>query len=85
VCKEFGVEPDINYLSARNEVLHAYSDHTKAHQVFGDPTGISLDEGINRMASWAKRVGARQGQEFDNIEITEKLPDGWGIKKTVAH
>ena len=84
VCKEFGVEPDINYLSARNEVLHAYSDHTKAHKVFGDPTGISLAEGIARMAAWAKRVGARQSQEFDNIEITEKLPDGWGIKKQVV-
>jgi hypothetical protein len=33
------------------------------------------------MAAWAKRVGARQSQEFGNIEITEKLPDGWGIKK----
>jgi len=86
VCNEFGVEPNINYLSARNEVLHAYSDHTKAHRVFGDPTGISLQEGIAKMASWAKRVGARQGQEFENIEITEKLPDGWGIvtKKTAA-
>ncbi len=84
VCKEFGVEPNINYLSARNEVLHAYSDHTKAHRVFGDPTGIDLQEGIARMAAWAKRVGARQGQEFENIEITEKLPDGWGIVKKEA-
>ena len=81
VCKEFGVEPNINYLSARNEVLHAYSDHAKAHRIFGEPTGIDLTEGIVRMAAWAKRVGARQGQEFENIEITEKLPDGWGIVK----
>ena len=81
VCEEFGVEPNINYLSARNEVLHAYSDHTKAQQVFGDPSGIDLKEGIHRMAEWARRVGARQSQEFGNIEITEKLPDGWGIKK----
>lgn len=81
VCEEFGVEPNINYLTARNEVLHAYSDHTKAHQVFGDPTGIDLKEGISRMANWARVVGARQSQEFDNIEITEKLPDGWGITK----
>jgi UDP-glucose 4-epimerase len=79
VCNEFGVAPDINYLSARNEVLHAYSDHTKAHQVFGAPTSINLQDGIRRMAAWAKRVGARQGQEFSNIEITEKLPDGWNI------
>lgn len=81
VCKEFGVEPNINYLNARNEVLHAYSDHAKAHDVFGEPTGIDLEEGIKRMAIWAREVGARQGQEFDNIEITEKLPDGWNIIK----
>jgi UDP-glucose 4-epimerase len=81
VCKEFGVTPDINYLSARNEVMHAYSDHSKARKIFGAPTGISLQEGIARMAKWARKVGARQGQEFGNIEIAEKLPDGWGISK----
>lgn len=81
VCNHFGVEPNINYLSARNEVLHAYSDHTKAHRVFGEGCGISLSEGIGRMAAWAQKVGARQSKEFDNIEITEKLPDGWGIVK----
>ncbi|HTE26000.1 NAD-dependent epimerase/dehydratase family protein [Flavitalea sp.] len=81
VCDEFGVEPNITYLKARNEVLHAYSDHTKAHGVFGSPTGIDLKQGITRMAEWARRVGARQSQEFSNIEITEKLPDGWSVKK----
>jgi UDP-glucose 4-epimerase len=84
VGNEFGVKPSINYLSARNEVMHAYSDHARAHRIFGDPTGIDLKEGIARMAAWAKRVGARQSQEFGNIEITEKLPDGWGIKKQPA-
>jgi UDP-glucose 4-epimerase len=34
VGKCFGISPDIKYLSARNEVLHAYSDHTKAHNIF---------------------------------------------------
>jgi UDP-glucose 4-epimerase len=86
VCNEFGVAPDIAHLEARNEVLHAYSDHAKAHAVFGAPTGIDLKEGIHCMAAWAKRVGARQGQEFSNIEITEKLPQGWNItnKGTVS-
>ncbi|MDX2048637.1 MAG: NAD-dependent epimerase/dehydratase family protein [Chitinophagaceae bacterium] len=83
VAAEFGVKPDIRYLAARNEVLHAYSDHSKAHKVFGEATGISLQEGIARMAAWARRVGARQSKEFDNIEITEKLPDGWEVKKKV--
>lgn len=75
----FGVTPDIKYLTARNEVLHAYSDHTKAHNVFGEGSGVSLQEGIRRMAEWAKVVGARKSKEFDNIEITEKLPDGWNV------
>jgi UDP-glucose 4-epimerase len=83
VCAEFGVKPDIKYLNARNEVMHAYSDHGKARQVFGAPTDISLKEGISRMAKWAREVGARQGQEFSNIEITEKLPDGWAIAKVL--
>ncbi len=80
VADEFNVKADINYLSARNEVLHAYSDHSRAHSVFGASTGISLKEGIQKMAEWARRVGARQSQEFHNIEITEKLPDGWQVK-----
>lgn len=84
VSEEFGVEPNIKYLSARNEVLHAYSDHSKAHRVFGDPTGIDLKEGIRRMAAWARKVGARASKEFDNIEIAEKLPDGWQVKKQTA-
>ena len=73
VCEEFGVEPKINYLSARNEVLHAYSDHTKAHKIFGNGNGIDLKEGIARMAAWARKVGARQSQEFGNIEITREI------------
>lgn len=81
VSREFGEEPNIKYLAARNEVLHAYSDHTKAHKVFGGSTGIDLREGIHRMAVWAKKVGARQSREFDNIEITEKLPEGWNLLK----
>jgi UDP-glucose 4-epimerase len=81
VCKDFNVEPDITYLTARNEVLHAYSDHEKAFGVFGEQPPVSLEEGIGKMARWAKKVGARSSQEFHNIEITENLPDGWMVGK----
>lgn len=80
----FGVTPQINYLQARNEVMHAYSDHTKAHSVFGEGAGISLEQGIERMAAWAKVVGARKSKEFENIEIYEKLPQGWERKPAAA-
>jgi len=77
VAKYFGVTPNINFLRARKEVLHAYSDHAKAHKIFGDSSAVSLDQGIAKMAEWAKKVGARKGQEFKNIEITKNLPEGW--------
>lgn len=77
VASQFGVTPDINYLKARKEVLHAYSDHAKAHHVFGGSGTVTLNDGIRRMADWAKKVGARKGQEFKNIEIIKNLPQGW--------
>lgn len=77
VSDALNAEVKINHLQARNEVMHAYSDHSKAHSVFGQGSGISLKEGITRMADWAKRVGARKSKEFSNIEIHEKLPQGW--------
>jgi UDP-glucose 4-epimerase len=79
-----GVKPDIRFLAARNEVLHAYSDHSKAHKVFGAPSGIDLQTGILKMAAWARKTGARQSKEFDNIEIEEKLPEGWQIRKPIV-
>jgi len=80
VSKCFGIKPDIRYLHARNEVLNAYSDHSKARKVFGNGSQVPLEEGIARMARWAKSVGARKSKRFENIEINEGLPDGWDIK-----
>ncbi|MET3978846.1 hypothetical protein ABIB62_001415 [Mucilaginibacter sp. UYP25] len=33
------------------------------------------------MAAWAKVVGLRASAEFENIEIAENLPQGWGKKE----
>jgi UDP-glucose 4-epimerase len=78
----FSVQPDVTHLQARNEVMHAYSDHTKAHSIFGKGSGVSLLDGIKVMAAWAEKVGARKSKEFENIEIYEKLPQGWEKKAT---
>jgi len=78
VAKAMGVEPHIKKLAARNEVVHAYSAHEKVHQYFGDLIkNISLETGVNRMAAWAKKVGARQGQAFEGIEVRKNLPPSW--------
>lgn len=81
IAECLGVELNKTHLRARNEVVDAYADHSKAHRVFGTDGAVSLREGVAKMAAWAKEVGARAGQEFDNIEITEKLPQGWEVKK----
>lgn len=79
VMKVLNKEQPIRYLPARNEVLHAYSDHTKAKQVFGinDEDFIDLETGVSKMADWALVTGPRKTPRFTNIEIFEKLPAVW--------
>jgi UDP-glucose 4-epimerase len=77
VSRAFGVEPQLKYEPARNEVLHAYSNHEKARRLLGAVTTVELEEGIRRMTAWARQVGARQSQPFENIEITKHLPAAW--------
>jgi UDP-glucose 4-epimerase len=77
VARAFGEEPRIKHLPPRNEVVHAYSDHAKAKQLFGQDAYVDLEEGVARMAVWARNIGARQSQEFENIEVRRNLPPSW--------
>lgn len=77
VARTFGQEPQIRFLPARNEVLHAFSDHSKARRIFGERPVTSLEEGVGRMAAWARRAGVRKSKKFENIEVTLNLPPSW--------
>ena len=77
VARALGAEPNIRHLEARKEVVHAHADHAKAHQLFGEGPAVTLEAGIQRMAEWARRVGARAGQRFSNIEVERELPPSW--------
>lgn len=77
VAKAFQVEPVIDHQEARHEVEFAWADHSKCHRVFGEHPETSLEDGIDRMAAWAKQTGPRSSNTFDNIEIERKLPAGW--------
>ena len=72
-----GMKGEIRHLEARNEVVMAYSDHSKAERIFGDHASTPLREGLARMAAWAKRAGARKSGSFGEIELTEGLPPSW--------
>ncbi len=79
IMDTIGKKSDINYLEARNEVVHAYSDHSKIKDFFKINKYTSLNEGVMKMAEWVKQHGARQTPLFKDIEITEKLPSVWTV------
>jgi UDP-glucose 4-epimerase len=78
VAKTMGAKSQIKHLDARNEVVHAYSAHEKVRKYFGDLIkNVSLEEGVTKMAAWAKKAGARQSKPFAGIEVSKNLPPSW--------
>jgi UDP-glucose 4-epimerase len=78
VAKAMGASSQVKHLEARNEVVHAYSAHGKVRKHFGDLIkNVPLEDGVARMAAWAKKAGARQGKPFEGIEISKNLPPSW--------
>jgi len=67
----------IVHLPPRNEVGIAYSDHSKAKSVFGDNPHTSLDDGLAKMAAWAKDVTLRPLKPFTAIEVGKNMPPSW--------
>src|SRR5690606_7323508 len=57
IMEAMEIKEEIRYVEARNEVVHAFADHSKVHAYFGSKTKFSLVEGINKMANWAKVTG----------------------------
>jgi len=67
----------IKQLESREEVVHAYACHKKFESVFKPQKKVNLEDGLSGMAEWVKTHGARYSNEFENIEITKKLPESW--------
>jgi UDP-glucose 4-epimerase len=77
IAAAFGKPCNVKHLPARNEVVHAFSDHTRVHDVFQPPPPIDLHTGIARMAEWVRRRGPAVPVRFSDIEVRDKLPAGW--------
>ncbi len=77
VAAAMGVEPCVRHVPARNEVLHAYSRHDKLRSLFACPPETLLEDGLARMARWAREVGPRRSQPFPEIEVERGLPSAW--------
>jgi UDP-glucose 4-epimerase len=77
IFKIFNTNPGINYLDARNEVVHAFSDHGKVSKVFGEQKFLTLEEGLIKMSAWAMEKGPRESSIFSAIEIEKNMPPSW--------
>lgn len=78
ILEKFKSNVNIDFLEARKEVLHAFSDHSKAKKFFAEYIkNVPIDEGISRMAKWAESIGPMEPTKFENIEIEKNLPPSW--------
>jgi UDP-glucose 4-epimerase len=78
IAEAFELELELEHLPARNEVVHAFSDHSKVRNVFNPPEPVNLHDGIQRTAEWVKAHGSRQPVEFKGeIEVERNLPPSW--------
>ena len=77
VAESFDVDPKIEHLEARKEVVHAFSSSEKLESAFGSQSYISLKEGISRTAAWAKQHGPRKTAPFTGVEVVKNMPPSW--------
>ncbi len=79
VMTTMGIRAELRHLPARNEVVVAYSDHSKYREVFAESVvpDTPLEKGLRRMAEWAAKAGVRSSAAFENIEIAQNMPPSW--------
>lgn len=77
VARAMGVEPEIVHLPARQEAHHAHSSHDRLTATFGPRRMTPLDEGLKKMAEWARSHGVRSSGSFGDLEVTKNLPAAW--------
>jgi len=78
VAAEFGAEPEVVHLAERpREVKYAYCTWQKSEELLGYQERFGLEEGIRRMAEWARSLGPQPWRE-DRLELpSEKAPHIW--------
>ena len=77
VMKAMKTECRIQYHDERNEVHHAFASHEKIRSCFDNLTSTSLEEGLVKMANWAKSSTHQSSAKFESLELTKNLPTFW--------
>ena len=77
VSEVMNSKTEVLTLEQRDEVLHAYADHSKFESVFLPKPYIELKAGLKGMFLWVLSHGSRKSKDFNNIEIRKNLPKSW--------
>ncbi len=77
VSNAMGVDLKVESFPPRLEVKNAYSDHSKARNLLRYEAKTTLEEGVGKMASWAKSIGPKESKKFEGIEVEKNLPTAW--------
>jgi UDP-glucose 4-epimerase len=77
VADAFRQECQVVHLPPRKEVVHAFSSSALCDEAFGRRMTLTLEEGVGRMATWARRHGPRKTAPFAGIEVERNLPASW--------
>ena len=78
VCKAMGKPGHpVEHLPARKEVRLVYGDHSKAKRIFGEYPQTGLQDGLRKMAAWARQKGIQSGKPYAAVELSRGLPACW--------
>lgn len=77
VAAALNVELNVRHLPVREEVVHAWADHSKVRDFFGELESITLEEGIARMVKWVRKHGIGKPTPAPEVEIHRNLPQAW--------
>lgn len=67
----------IHHRDRPKEVKHAYCTNAKAQELLGYKTSTTLEEGVSKMAEWAKKIGSKDFHYFTDLEIPAHAPETW--------
>jgi len=71
------------HVPPRYEVEHAYCTTEKSERILGFEERTSLEEGIKKMALWAKEKGPMKPTIWKSYELNKNLPNFWkDLKET---
>lgn len=77
IQRAFGRQVGVEHLPPRVEAVHVRCDHARTREVFGADAAVGLDQGIERMAHWARSITLALPRRCAEIEIERNLPPSW--------